>query len=300
VINMIETLISGITYSSLLSLMALGITLLYRTTKVPNFAHASFVVFGIYTSYTLALLGYNPYLGTLLGFIVSGIIALILFYALLEPLRRRKSSIFILMMATLTYDILMFGIINIYADYLETTFKIPARNVYLAPQDFTLIGLKGVSIVSTSLLIVLLMLLYILLNRTIIGAALRAVMENPSLAQANGINVSLMLALSWFLAGGLAGVAGALLPMYMMTDPSTGMLLIAPMFCASVLGGLEQIYGAPLGGFILGLATTVLVSWLSGVIGYWIMTYSLMVPYITLIITLIFIPRGVVSIILKR
>lgn len=296
---MIETLISGLTWSALLSLMGVGITLLYRTTKVPNFAHASFVVTGIYTAYTLYLLGYNPYYAVPLGFLVTGVEALALFYLFLEPLRRRRSSIFMLMMATLAFDITMFGVLNVYADYLQTAFKVPARNVYMAHLDFEVWGLRGVTVVSITTLVAVLVLLYLFLNKTIFGAALRAVMENPPLAQASGINVSLMLAISWFLAGGVAGVAGSLLPMYIMTSTSTGMTLVASMFCASILGGLDKIYGAPIGGLVLGLAETVLLSWLASLLGPWVTTYGMMIPYIALIIALIAVPRGLTSIRLR-
>jgi len=293
---LIETLVGGITLSSILSLMAIGITLLYRTTKVPNFAHASFVTTGIFAAFTLHLFNQPIYLGLLLGFLLSGLEALLLFYLVLEPLRRRKSSIFILMMATLTYDIFLFGLINIYADYLQYTYKATARNIYLAGADFKVLGVQGITVVSVITLVACLFALHIFLNKTVFGTALRAVMENDSLALASGINVSAMLAISWFIAGGLAGVAGALLPLHIMCSPSTGMILIAAMFAASILGGLEQLYGAPVGGFILGLAETLLVTGLSSVLGPWVMTYSGMIPYIALILGLIFCPRGLISI----
>ncbi|MGC9010008.1 MAG: branched-chain amino acid ABC transporter permease [Sulfolobales archaeon] len=298
---MIETALSGLVYSSLLSLMALGITLLYRTTKVPNFAHASFVTLGVYSSYTLYLLKLNPYYGIILGFVISGLAALLLFYAILEPLRRRKASVFMLMMATLTYDITLFGVINIYADYLQTTFKVPARNVFLAAADIDIMGLRGILIIAPIVFVVSLASMYILLYKTYIGVATRAIMENPMLASSMGVNVSLMLALSWFLAGGLAGVAGSLYPMYSAGSPSIGMMLIAIMFCASILGGLEHVWGAPIGGFILGYVQTVLISFLVSYLGlYWITAYQNMIVYLVLAITLLTIPRGVVSLILRR
>lgn len=297
---MIETAISGLIWSSLLSLMALGITLLYRTTKVPNFAHASFVTLGVYSSYTMYLLKKNPYLGAPLGFIVSGLVALLLFYAILEPLRRRKASIFMLMMATLTYDIAVFGLINIYADYLQSIFKVPARNVFLSSADLEIAGVKGIVIIAPLVFIATLLLVYVLLYKTSIGVATRAIMENPMLASSIGVNVSLMLALSWFLAGGLAGVAGALYPFYSTGSPSLGMSLLAIMFCASILGGLEHIWGAPLGSFIMGYAQTLLMSLLASLVGYWVIAYQNMVTYLVLAATLLIIPRGVMSLILRR
>ncbi len=296
----LPTIIGGLTWSALLSLMGIGITLLYRTTKVPNFAHASFVTTGVYISFTLSLLGFHPYWGILAGFILTGLEALLLFYSILEPLRRRKSSIFILMIGTLAFDILFYGILNIYADYLQTVFKASARAVYLAPKDFFIMGIPGIMFTSLGMLVISVLGLYLLLNRTTVGIALKACMENTALAQTIGVNVSLMLMLSWFIAGGIAGIAGALLPMYIETSPDIGVLLVAEMFCVSILGGLEQIYGAPLGGFLMGFAEVVLTSWLASEVGPWIISYTPLLPLGAMALALIFIPKGLATIRIRR
>ncbi|MGC9104645.1 MAG: branched-chain amino acid ABC transporter permease [Candidatus Methanodesulfokora sp.] len=294
------TLISALTWSSILSLMTIGITLLYRTTKVPNFAHASFVTTGVYSATIVSLMGFHPYLGMFLGFILGGLEGLVLFYAILEPLRRRRSSIFILMIATLSYDILLYGLLNVLADDLQTTYKILARMIYYSRLDFSIGGVPGVAVISLLALITTVILLYILLNRTTLGVALRACMENTALAQTLGINVSLMLLFSWFIAGGIAGVAGALLPFYTMCGPYIGMLYIAEMFCASILGGLDQIYGAPLGGFLIGFAKVALISVLASFVGPWITEYAPIIPLAAMAVALVLVPKGLVAIKIRR
>ena len=140
----LPTIVGWLTFSAILSLMALGVTLLYRTTKVANFAHASFVTVAAYVTYTsTVILSPNPYLGVPIAFILVGLLGLLLFYAVLEPMRRRNSSTVMLMIATLAFDIIMLGVTNIHADYLNTVYKVPSRNVLLSGLDFKFMGRTG-------------------------------------------------------------------------------------------------------------------------------------------------------------
>jgi len=297
----LPTIISWLTYSSLLSMMALGVTLLYRTTKVANFAHASLVTSGAYVAYSIVVVLHpNPYLGVPLAFAVVGGLGLLLFYGVLEPMRRRHSPTVMLMVATLAFDIVLFGVLNILADYLASTYFVPSRNILLSSSDFTFMGQPGIFFVAVGVLSLCSVVLYFLLNFTTLGIALRASMENSSLAQAIGVNVTLMLAISWFAAGGLAGVSGALLPMWTLVNPNTGTVLLASMFCASIVGGLDEIYGAVLGGFLLGFVDVVGTSVLASSIGAWIAFYEPAVPLVVLAATLILAPKGLAGFLSRR
>lgn len=300
-LELFPTIVSWLTYSALLSLLALGVTLLYRTTKVANFAHASFVTVGAYVTYTLIIIvKLNPYDGVPVAFVVVGLLGLLLFYAVLEPMRKRNSSTVMLMIATLAFDITMLGVTNIHADYLNTVFKVPSRNVLLTPLDFKFLGEPGVLFVALGMIAICLAAMYLLLNFTTLGIALRASMENPSLAESIGINVSMMLAVSWFIAGGLAGIAGGLIPLWTEFNPDLGTILLPSIFCASIVGGLEQIYGAVLGGFLLGLVDVVGTSVLASIIGPWVAFYEPIIPLIVLAITLIVAPRGLAGLRIRR
>jgi len=281
--------------------MALGITLLYRTTKVANFAHASFVTIGAYVTYTLTVIfAANPYAGVPVAFVVVGIVGLAVFYSVLEPLRRRNSPTVMLMIATLSLDVLLLGIINIHADYLTNTYSVPSRNILLSGSDFTFLAQPGILFIALGTLAVCTVAIYVLLNFTTLGIALRASMENPQLAEAIGINVSMMLAISWFIGGGLAGIAGALIPLWTEVNPSIGTILLASMFCASIVGGLEQIYGAILGGLLLGLVDVVGTAELASFLGPWVAFYEPVIPLVVLSATLILAPKGLAGIGLRR
>jgi branched-chain amino acid transport system permease protein len=299
--EMLPTIVGWLIYSALLSLMALGVTLLYKTTKVANFAHASFVTVAAYVTYTsTVILSRNPYLAVPIAFLVVGLVGLLLFYAVLEPMRRRNSSTVMLMIGTLAFDIIMLGVTNIHADYLNTVFSVPSRNVLLSNLDFKFMGEPGILFVALGTLVLCTVAMYLLLNFTTLGIALRASMENPSLSEAIGINVSMMLAVSWFIAGGLAGIAGALLPLWIEISPDIGTVLLASIFCASIVGGLDQIYGAILGGVLLGFFDVVGTSVLASVVGPWISFYEPVIPLIVLSVTLIVAPKGLAGLRFRR
>jgi branched-chain amino acid transport system permease protein len=295
------TVRDAVTYATLLSFMATGITLLYKTTKVANFAHASFVTAAAYINYYLvSILKLNPYTGLFVSFPIVGLLALVCFYLVLEPLRRRGASIDIMMIATLAYDIVLLGAISIFADYLQTVFKLPSRNFHIGALDIEIAGIPGVFLVAIVLNVITIISLHLILNYTKMGISLRASMENQNLSEAIGINTSFTMAFSWFIAGGLAGMAGALLPLWTLVNPTTGMLLIASMFCASIVGGLEAIYGAFLGAFLMGLTEVIGITALSEAVGLWILPYRPVVPLLILAVVLLILPGGITSIKLDK
>jgi branched-chain amino acid transport system permease protein len=297
----LSTVVGWLTYSALLSLMGLGISLLYRTTKVPNFAHAAFITFGAYITYTVTIaIGHNPYLGLPFAFVLVGLVGLVEFYVLLEPLRRRRSPMFMLMIATLSFDIIGLGFMNILAESLTNVFKLLSVSVSLEQYDFYLLGAPGVLFVALGIVVLTVTALYSLLKFTTVGIALRCSMENTTLSEFTGINVSRMLALSWFIAGGIGGVAGALLPLWSTVGPGIGDFLIPSMFAVSIVGGLGEIYGAVLGGFLLGFVDIIGTSVLASVVGTWVTFYEQVVPLIVLSATLVIIPKGLASVRIRR
>ncbi|MEM2548881.1 MAG: branched-chain amino acid ABC transporter permease [Nitrososphaerota archaeon] len=287
----------AIIFASLLTMLSTGLTLTYMTTKVPNFAHGDFATMSIYLNLALVhLLGLSPYLGVVPSFFFSGLIALVLYIAVLRPLLNRGANYVILMIATIAYDMILISIINIIADYLNRVYKILTRLFQLKGFDLEFIGQPMIFIGAPVMSILIISLLYFFLNKTKFGIAMRAAIENPSLAEVIGININLTYAFSWFISGGLAGIAGALLPLYMTCNPDIGVRLLISVFAASIVGGLTNIYGAFLGGLVIGLAETLGTGYLSIMIGPWIVPYRPVIPLGLMLLTLLFAPRGLTGI----
>ncbi|HDI42482.1 MAG TPA: branched-chain amino acid ABC transporter permease, partial [Candidatus Bathyarchaeota archaeon] len=124
------------------------------------------------------------------------------------------------------------------------------------------------------------------------GVALRATIENPSLASVIGINPEIVYLVSWVIGGGLACLGGAMISMVLTGTPVMGMLIVVSMFAASILGGLYSIYGGALGGYVVGLAEYVGIYGLKTVVGPWILPYRPVIPLIIMAVTLLIFPQG--------
>ena len=290
--------LDSIVYGSLFGLMAIGLTLTYITTKVPNFAYGSFVTVGIYTSFTLFRLNnVNPYFATPIAFLLGAISSVAMYLGILRTLARRGSSLVALMISTLAIDIAFVGIFGIYSDYLTSTYRIIDTKYFARfGTDFDLFGNPGLLYAAPISLALVTAALYLLLTRTRFGIAMRASVENPSLARVVGINVEKTYVFAWFLAGGFAAMAGAYYTLWLPGGTAAGSNLIVEIFAASVLGGLDSIYGGAIGGFLIGVSEILLTQVGVGILGAWVLIFQKGVPLVLMAATLLIFPRGLAAI----
>src|SRR3989441_5314088 len=295
-------LLDSVIYASLFGLMAMGLTLTYLTTKVPNFAYGSFVTIGIYTSFTLLRVNHiNPYASAPVAFVLGAVSSVIMYLGILRMLARRGSSLVALMIATLAIDIAFVGIFGIYSDYLTSLYGIAGSKYFIALSatpgtDFVLFGLPGLLYVAPVSLAGIAAALYFLLTQTRFGIAMRASVENPSLARVLGIDVERSYIFAWFLAGGFAALAGSYYSLWLPGGTTAGSNLIVEIFAASVLGGLASIWGAALGGLIIGASEILLTQEGAQLLGSWVQIYQKGIPLVIMVIALLLFPQGLVSI----
>jgi branched-subunit amino acid ABC-type transport system permease component len=131
-----------------------------------------------------------------------------------------------------------------------------------------------------------------MLTRTKMGVAMRATAEDPELASVLGININQIQLFSWFLTGGLACLAGAMIPLWFQSTPSTGAMMITSIMAGSLLGGFDSIYGSVIGGAVVGMSEIILTFWGQSIIGTWFGEYRPMVPMIFLVTVLLIEPQG--------
>ncbi len=242
---------SGLVFGVLLALASVGLSLIYGTTGLSNFAHGEQVTLG-------AILAYVGCQTLGLPLVVSGTIAVVLAAAsgwvqdagLWQPLRRRRVGTTQQMIVTIglsmalqyTYQFFFGG----GALRIVTT---NPKMVTLGPVRITETSLWSVAIAA----VVLAGVAYFLL-RTRVGRATRAVSDNPGLAAASGITVERIVRLVWVLGAGLAGLGGVLMGLYLnATGWNMGGALLLLMFAAVTLGGLGQAFGALAGSIVIGL-----------------------------------------------
>lgn len=287
----------AVIFSSLLALLSIGLTLTYLTTRVPNFAHASFATIGVYLALvTTRVWDASPYASIPIAFVVSGLVAVSLYVFILKPLIRRGASQAIQMIATLAFDLVMIAVLNIFADLIVNTYQVASREFTLRSYDAELAGLPAIILAAPLAIAALVIILHVMLRRTKFGIAMRAATENSDLAETVGINVKLIYGVSWMLGGGVAGIAGALMSLWFQGDPHLGPLLIPSVFAASIAGGFLSIYGAIAGGVLLGLTEVLGTRFLAGEFGSWLIAYRPLIPLAFIVVTLMLAPRGLAGI----
>jgi branched-chain amino acid transport system permease protein len=296
---MTELLVYGVVLGSIIALGAIGLTLLYGILRFAHFAHGDVMTLG---AYVVLLLNAEllPALGVperklgplsfgwrLLGSLVismgvTAAVALLIDRLLYNPLRARKSSPVILAMASLGMAFILRSLIYIiwgpqflfYSQELRPAWELPLE-VRLRPDQ--------VFILLTVLLLVL--LLYLFLQRTKLGKAMRATADNPQLALVCGIETGRVTAWTWTLGAALAAAAGVLYGIDAQLRPDMGWSFLLPLFAAVVLGGIGSPLGALVGGLILGVVQQMSTAFL-------LPTYKPAVAFLVLIILLLVRPRG--------
>jgi len=288
---------AALIFASLLALLSIGLTLTYLTTRVPNFAHASFATIGVYIALIASRVWESsPYIAIPIAFAISGVVAVALYTFILKPLIRKGASQAIQMVATLAFDLIVIAMLNILADYIVKTYQITSREFTLRSYDAEFMGIPLIVIAAPITVAILAITLHIMLRKTKFGIAMRAATENSDLSGTVGINVKLVFGVSWLLGGGIAGIAGALMSMWFQGDPNLGPQLIPSIFAASIVGGFLSIYGAIAGGLLVGLTEVLGTRFLAGEFGSWLIAYRPLIPLVFIVVTLLIAPRGLAGI----
>ncbi len=295
---MLDVILPALVISSGIALSAAGITIIYMSTETFNFAHASFTTLGFFIVYQF-LLAYSgsPYYYFIGAAILTGLVGVLVYLTVNKWLLRRGATMVTLMMSTLGVDLILFGLINHWADFMRDVFGGEPRAFLLRTYDFEVAELFGVSVkaaVPISLFIVLIVILGIhtFLTKTKFGIAMRTAIENPTLAKIMGVNIEYVYITAWFLGGALAGLGGAVLSMIETGSPTVGIRYIVPLFAGSIVGGLYSVFGSLLGGFLIGLSQQLGIYWLSLILGAWVTGYRPLIPLVIMVIALLFFPEG--------
>ncbi|MCU7787167.1 branched-chain amino acid ABC transporter permease [Pyrobaculum sp. 3827-6] len=302
------TLARAVIFSNIYVLLALGLNLTYITTKIPSFAHGDLATIGAYVSYLSIVFLFtqlgipaNVYLTIPIVALATGAVAVLSYVAVFRPMIRRGAGITPLMIASFGLHFVLFASVAIVADYVQNTFKVLSRNVLLARWEFVWPGtdlLTSVMINSTIMVVVVTALLYILLYKTRYGIVMRASIDNLYLARAVGINVERVFVVAWLLIGAVTGIAGIYMAMFFPMTEELGWLRLAVVFVASVVGGLSNIYGAVLGGYVVGLSLVLGAAYILTPLGV-PTEFQLAIPFAFVIVILLFAPQGLAGVVSK-
>lgn len=268
-----QALMDGLVAGSMIGLGAVGITLTYSILRFANFAHGELISSGAYLALVVASgigalfggltapigpfsFGWTLPIAAVAAVILNGGLALLIDWLLFGRLRRQRSTVIILVMAS-------FGAALSLRSLLEFIFtSSPAyysRGLQIAMPLGGGIRATSDQILSLGVSAILVFAVHLLLTRTGIGRSMRAVSENPQLSGVVGIEVRQVIRVVWLLGAGLAAIAGVTAGVLVQIRPQMGFDLLLPLFAAAILGGIGSVPGAMLAGLIVGLSEAVAV-----------------------------------------
>ena len=262
----------GLLIGAMIGLGAIGVTLTYSILRFANFAHGEFISWGAYAALALTgaigflvgqkiepigpfSFGWNVLLAGVIAMAMTGLLAVALDWLLFRRLRNR-GNVIVMVMAS-------FGASMALRSLLEFAFS--SRPAYFSraiqfgiPLGFG-IRVTPDQLAMLALTVVLVVVMHLVMTRTFIGRAMRAVSENPALAAVVGIDVDRVIRATWLIGGALACAAGIMAGITIQVRPYMGFELLLPLFSAAILGGIGSVPGAVIGGLIVGLGESAAV-----------------------------------------
>jgi branched-chain amino acid transport system permease protein len=250
-----QLLLNGIVAGSIYALIALGFALIYRTVRFFHFAHGAIYTVGAYLAYSLATrFQVNITVAFLCGALISGVLGVALDRGLYRPLRRERAPDLVFLIVSIGAFIALQNLVQlIYGAEIRI---LRAGDV---EEGHRVLGavITDVQLLILTAAFAAAMALSLLVQRTKLGKAIRAVSDDAVAAAVVGIDRERIIAAAIFLGSVMAGLAGALLALETNLQPNMGLAAILKGIVASIIGGIGSIPAAILGGLLLGVAENV-------------------------------------------
>jgi branched-chain amino acid transport system permease protein len=277
---------AGLSAGSLYALVALGLVLIYRSTRVLNFAHGDVATFGTFVAFAAIGSGMPLIVALPVALAAGAVIAVVFYFGAVVPAQRKGASPLGTVILTSGLALILQGITVWHFGAEPTSFPFPLSDtkvwqvgpIYVSQLSVgTLLAAAATSLV-----------LYLLTQQTRLGLAMRATSENLAAAQTLGIPTRRVLAFSWGVAAGLAVIAGIFLAPALLLDP---FFMLDPLFkglAAAVLGGLNSLPGAVVGALILGVVES-----LAG--AYGALEFKSSLAFVLIVVVLLVRPEGLLG-----
>ena len=278
---LLQSIVSGILMGGVYSLIAVGLTLIFGVMKIINFAHGSFMMLGMFTTYWVyVILGIDPYLSLLLSIPSLFVLGLLTQRFLISQVLDAPAHNQLLLTLGISLFIENFALFlwtpnfrNLQVSYLTKATTVGSVMISL-PKVFAFL-----------FAIILTALLYYFLKRTDLGKAIRAASEEKEGALTVGINMRRVYYIAFGIGTACVGAAGTLTAPFFYVNPHVGGIFVITAFVVVVLGGMGNFIGALAGGLIVGLAESVGAAFVPGQVKQFII-------YFIFILILLFKPEG--------
>ena len=282
----LQQVLSGIASGGIYASLALALVLIYNAMGLVNFAQGEMAMFATFLAFTLIGRGMDYWIALPLTIAIAFVGGIVIQRIVIRPVER--APVLTLVIVTLGLATLINGLAGFFFGYLPRLFPSPFSvqtiDIFGAAaswQDLGVIAVSGVVLV----------LVFLMLQRTTVGLAMRAAAHNPEASRLLGIRVSWMLALGWGLASAVGAVSGIMVAPILYLEPNMMQTVIIYAFAAAVLGGIESPLGAVIGGLIVGVTVNLAGTYLPGVGG----DLQLAVAFAIIIAVLVIRPNGLLG-----
>ena len=255
----VQQVVSGIASGGIFASLALALVLIYNAMGLVNFAQGEMAMFATFIAYTLISHGVNYFIAFPLTLGLAFVGGVLIERAVIRPVER--APVLTLVIVTLGLATLINGAAGFLFGYTPNYFSSPfsAHTVnifgaFASYQDLSVIVVSGIVLVA----------IYLLLQRTTLGLTLRAAAHHPEASLLLGVRVSWMLAIGWGLASAVGAVSGIMVAPILLLEPNMMQTIIIYAFAAAVLGGIDSPLGAVVGGLIVGVTVNLVGAYLVG------------------------------------
>jgi branched-chain amino acid transport system permease protein/neutral amino acid transport system permease protein len=281
--KILQLSLNGLMAGAVLAVPAIGLTMIFAVLRFVNFSVASHMAVGAFAGYMLnAWLGLPAWIAIFGAFIGAAAVGVASDHVALRPLR--GYSALTLAIASIALNLMIESAIRFSFGGRPRDFAIPLRRDW----SFGFLHVGPQQVENAIIAAVAMALLFVFLALTITGKAMRAVADNPMLADSKGINPDRMARLAIGIGMGLAGIGGMLVGLDTSIDPLVGFRAILSVFAAAVVGGLGSIPGAVIGGLAIGLAEELSLLALPA-------TYKSAVGFLAIVVILTLRPQGLLG-----
>jgi branched-subunit amino acid ABC-type transport system permease component len=282
----VQLLLNGLAAGAVYALFAVGLTMVYGVFRFINFSHGELITWGAYLTllFSSPPLSWPIFLAALPAVLFTAAIGMSQEWFVYRPLRRRASPI-TLLIASIGLSYMLRNAVRLIWGSDLLSYRLPPSRA---------LELGGFFLTETQLLmagaaVFFLAVLYLLLTRTLLGKSLRATADNPDLAEIMGIRMRRVSATVWILASVFAAAGGILLACDTNLEPAMGVTNLIKAFAAVLLGGAGNVWGALLGGLVIGIAENVGVAFFSP-------GYKDFIAFALIFLLLLLRPRGIFGI----
>lgn len=246
-----QVMVNGLTRGSIYALVAIGFTVIYNTTDIINFAQGEFVMLGGMIAVTLfGVVGLPLPIAVLISVVMVMMVGSFMERAVINPMR--KPSQINLIIVTIGVSIFIKGVASLDFVWGKDDYILPAFSgekpveflgAIITPQNIWVWAVTLVAVVA----------LQLFYSKTVTGKALRACAYDPTTASLMGVGVKRMMLITFAVSGGLGAIAGVVVTPIIFTNYHVGTMLGLKGFCAAILGGMDSITGAVVGGLLIGI-----------------------------------------------